>query len=72
MTSSPDGTRWQGVARTGSLATSMENAVCCASNIRPARPGCVPLGAEGFLNLILVRWRRPDPAGFQHHPLNQK
>jgi hypothetical protein len=32
-TSSPDGTKWQGVAHTGSPVTlAMENAVCCVSS----------------------------------------
>jgi hypothetical protein len=35
-TSSPDGTKWQGVAPNGSPVTlSMENAVCCVSNACP-------------------------------------
>ena len=33
---SPDDTRWQGVAPTGSpVRLSMENAVCCVSNACP-------------------------------------
>ena len=36
VTSSPDGTKWQGVAHTGSLSTlSMDNTVCCVSNAYP-------------------------------------
>ena len=35
-TSSPDGTKWQDVAHTGSLSTlSMDNTVCCVSNAYP-------------------------------------
>jgi len=44
-TSSPDGTKWQDVAHTGSLLTlSMDNTVCCVSNAYPLRPRCVPHG----------------------------
>ena len=40
-TSSPDGTKWQGVAHTGSpVKLSMENAVCCVSNACPKAPPC--------------------------------
>jgi len=38
-TSSPDGTKWQDVAHTGSLSTlSMDNTVCCVSNAYPNGP----------------------------------
>src|SRR3954464_1306556 len=49
VTSSLDGTRWQGVAPTGSLSTlPMENVVCCVSNVCPARPAvCLSVNPVG-------------------------
>src|ERR1700755_2052654 len=47
-TSLPDGTRWQGAARFGSLLKlSTENAACCVSNACPELPRRMPRGEAG-------------------------